>query len=239
VPTWTPTEMPRATDTATPVTSPTAQPEGQIIYTVQEGDTLSLIANQFELSLNELYSYNSLTADSVIQVGQQLLLGFSMLPDGSIPLEGFPSARVLPDSTIVHTVSAGDSFYAIAATYDLTLEQFYEVSGLDETSILQIGQEVAVGEHPLPEEIGGSTDLPAEMASPTSTATTTTTPVPSATAGPAASATALIVELATTVPTPTETPSPTTHPGDSWLTITLAITGFTAVAGALFYFYRR
>jgi len=238
-PTATATELPTMTATASPVMSPTAQPEGQIIYTVKAGDTLSLIADRFAVSLDELYSYNNLTADSVIQVGQEMLLGFSILPDGSVPLEGFPSARVRPDGTIIHTVSAGDSFFAIAATYDLSLEHFYEVSGLDETSVLQIGQEVTVGFQPLPQEIGGSTDLPAAIASPTSTATSTATPAPSATAEATATATAEVVAQATADLSPAETESPATVAGNNWLTTALVIASAFVVAGGLFFFLRR
>jgi LysM repeat protein len=239
LPTAAPTNTLTATATASPVASPTAHPEGQIIYTVKAGDTLSLVADWFDISLNELYSYNSLTVDSVIQVGQQLLLGYSVLPDGSVPLEGFPLARVRPDGTIIHTVAAGNSFYAIAATYDLTLEQFYDVSGLDETSVLQIGQEVTVGFQPQPEEISGSTHLPAELSSPTSLPTTTTTATPSAT--PEAVTPTAIAYLAgtATLPSPTEPPPPSTPLGNNWLPAALAIAAVLVLAGGLLFFLRR
>ncbi len=173
-----PTEAPTVAATSTPIASPTAQPGGQIIYAVQAGDTLSLIADRFDLSLSDLYSFNNITAESIIQVGQPLLIGYGILPDGSLPLPGFPQAKVSPDGTITHTVLPGDSFLGLAVTYDLTLEEFYEVSGLDENSILQIGQEVIVGFRPQPQEVGGSTNPPAELASLTPTPTTTLTPSP-------------------------------------------------------------
>lgn len=161
--------------TPSPIASPTAQPDGQIIYTVQAGDSLSLVADHFGLELNEIYVYNQLTAESVIQVGQELLLGYSILPDGSVPLEGFQSAKITPDGTIIHTVSTGDSFFAIAATYGMTLDEFFAVSGLDESSVLQQGQEVIVGFQPQPDEIGGSTDRPQDIVTPTFTPTASAT----------------------------------------------------------------
>jgi LysM repeat protein len=239
LPTSAPTNTITATATASPVASPTAHPEGQIIYTVKAGDTLGLVADWFEVNLNELYSYNNLTADSVIQVGQQLLLGYSVLPDGSVPLEGFPLARVRPDGTIIHTVAAGNSFYAIAAIYDLTLEQFYDVSGLDENSVLQVGQEVTVGFQPQPEEISGSTDLPAELASPTTLPTTTLTPTPSVTPETATPTTTVHLAEAATLPSPAELPPPSTLVGNNWLPAVLGIAAVLALAGGLFLFLRR
>lgn len=187
--------------TASLAASPTAQPDGQIVYTVQSGESLSLIAERFKLGLGELYSYNDITTETVIQVGQELILGFTVLPDGSLPLEGFPLAKVRPDGTVVHTVEAGDSFFGIAATYGLTLEEFYAISGLDEGSVLQPGQEVTVGKQPQPQEMGGSTDLPAEIATPTFTPTTP--PLPTSTLPPATPAAA--AELATSPPLPSPT----------------------------------
>ena len=239
LPTSPPTETPTSTPTASPIASPTANPEGEIIYTVKAGDTLSLIADRFDINLNELYRTNNLTAESVIQVGQQMFLGYSILPDGSVPMQGFPSARVKPDGTIIHTVAAGDSFYAIAAIYDLTLEQFYEISDLDETSVLQIGQEVTVGQQPQPEEIGGSTDLPAEIASPTPMPTASATLTPSATPEPATPTAEVPTAEDATIPSPAESSSSSTTAGNSWLPAALAVAGVLALAGGLLFILRR
>ena len=239
LPTSEPSDTPTAAATASPMASPTAHPDGQIIYTVKAGDTLSLIADWFDVKLTEIYSHNNMTADSVIQVGQQLLLGYSILPDGSVPLEGFPLAKIRPDGTIIHTVAEGNSFYAIAATYDLTLEQFYEISGLDESSVLQIGQEVMVGIQPRPEEIGGSTDLPAEIVSPSPVPTTTATATPSPTSEPATPTTVPIQAEVATLPVVGEAPSSSIPDGNSWLPAGLAVAGVFALAGGLLFFLRR
>ncbi len=237
LPTSIPAATPTATMTATPVASPTAQPEGQIIYTVQAGDTLSLIAGWFDVNLDDLYAYNDLTADSVIQIGQQLLLGYSILPDGSLPLDGFPLARVKPDGTIIHTVESGNSFYAIAAIYGLTLEQFFATSGLEESSVLQVGQEVVVGFQPQPEETGASTDLPEEIAPPTTIPTATAAPSASLTPEPAAP-TATNQPAQPTATLTSEATSPASS-GNSLLQVGFAIAGIVALAGGLFFIFRR
>ncbi|VAW32345.1 hypothetical protein MNBD_CHLOROFLEXI01-466, partial [hydrothermal vent metagenome] len=131
-PTLTPTQPP----TATPIASPTAQPDGRILYTVQPNDTLITLAGQFDVPLENLYAYNNLLPNSLLSVGQNLIIGYTILPDGSTPLADFPDARVKPDGTIVHVVSSGDTFISIATTYDLTLPELYEMSGLAEGSLL-------------------------------------------------------------------------------------------------------
>lgn len=231
------------TATATPLASPTAQADGQIIYTAVSGDTFSLIADRFGIALNDLYAINNLTADAPLFIDQQLILGFSMFPDGSIPLQGFPQAKVQPDGTILHTVVAGDSFFGIAATYDLSVDEFLDVSGLTDSSVLQIGQEVVVGNEPIPEITGGSTDMseestafaPTPLPEPTMTATTAVTPTkvpPTYTPQPTMRLPAIPTATAVTPITPPE--------DNPLLPIGLGILGLLAIGGVgAFYLGRR
>lgn len=180
-PAATPTVTAAPTGTPTPVASPTAQPDGRILYTVQPGDTLILIADTYGVSLQNLYSFNSLNESSLLTVGEQIIIGYTRLPDGSTVLPGYPQARLKPDGTIVHIVAAGDTLISIAAMYDLTLDQLYEISGLSESTFLQVDQEVIVGQRPQPQEIGGSAIGPEEEAALLaleSTATATATILP-------------------------------------------------------------
>ncbi|MBK8986052.1 MAG: LysM peptidoglycan-binding domain-containing protein [Chloroflexi bacterium] len=179
-PTLEPTIPPPPTASSTPIASPTAMPDGRILYTVAPGDSFLYIANLFNVPLGDLYAFNNLGEDALLTIGQTLIIGYSVLPDGSTLLPGFPQARVKPDGRIVHIVQAGDTPIGIATTYNLTMEAFYTISELSETSVLQLGQEIVVGRQPQPEEVGGSTNLPAELA----TATPTASPPPTATLPP-------------------------------------------------------
>ena len=206
-PSPTPTPSP---PTATPLASPTPQPDGAIVYLVAQGDTPLTIANRFGLRLEDLYAYNNLGPNALLSVGQSLIIGYAIFPDGSRPLAGFPQARIQPDGTIVHLVASGDTPLAIANTYSLTLAEFYEVSGLTEGDFLTVGEAVVVGQRPQPREVGGSAVGPETItvtvtstATPLPAATVTTTPLPTNTPTLAATETAV---------SPTETPSPPTNP---------------------------
>lgn len=201
---------------AAPLALPTAQSDGRLLYTVALGDTLLLVADRFAVPLADLLEYNGFNSDVVLIVGQQMVLGYTRLPDGSRPLAGFPHAKVKSDGTIVHVVRPDDTLIGIATTYGLTMEQLFSLSGLTETAVLQLGQEVVVGNQPQPVEIGGSTDLPVELASPTPTPTplpTATLPPPPPTSTPLPPAPALPTAApATAVPLPTAPPAPAPTP---------------------------
>lgn len=51
-----------------------AGPEFKLIYVVQEGDTLSEIANNYSVSQNDLREYNDIKGTDMIRLGQELLI---------------------------------------------------------------------------------------------------------------------------------------------------------------------
>ncbi|MFO7682813.1 MAG: LysM peptidoglycan-binding domain-containing protein [Chloroflexota bacterium] len=247
-----PTEPPTAIPTATVLASPTAQPDGKILYTVQPGESLLYISNLFGIPLSDIITYNNLGENNILTVGQTLLIGYSVLPDGSTVIPGNPQGRIRPDGTVIHVVTAGDTVIGIGTRYDLTVDGFYEVSGLNENSVLQPGQEIVVGHQPRPQEVGGSTNLPGELESATPTAlpteTAAATPLP-----PTATSTATPEALAAITETPSAKPtnalaavengrSPDPSPGFNVRTIApvvLGLIGVLALGGAALLFMNR
>ncbi|MEM7111729.1 MAG: endo-1,3-alpha-glucanase family glycosylhydrolase [Chloroflexota bacterium] len=244
-----PTDTPPPTATATPIASPTAQIDGRFIYTIAQGDTLTLIADRYDVPLIDLLTYNNFDDNVLLSVGQEIVLGYAVLPDGSRPLAGFAQAKVQPGGDIIHVVREGDSLIGIAVTYGLTLEELYEVSGLTETAVLQIGQEVKVGAEPQAAEIGGSTNLPEELASPTPLPTETAVPA-TATPLPTETTTAVpptipATEVAQAVPSPTAAPAVSGSDADEGWNITAVLPfffggiGLLALLGAVLLFLAR
>lgn len=86
-------------------------------YTVQSGDTLFLLAQRFQTTVDRIKDANGLTGDQ-LSVGQVL-----QIPGAAIP----------------YTVQSGDSLYLLAQRFNTTVDQIRELNGLADTNIY-IGQ---------------------------------------------------------------------------------------------------
>lgn len=231
-PTGTPTDPPTATATPPPFVTPTAQPDGRIIYLTQPGDSPILIAEKFGITVEDLYALNGLTTESVLLAGQELVVGFTVLPDGSTVLPGYSRAFVRPDGTIIHIVAAGDTLVGIATTYDLTLDELLARSGLSAGAVLQVGQGIVVGSRPRPQEIGGSTNLPEALATATPMPSSTHTPPPSVTPAPTATAVAPLAPTASL--TPTANSASPASPLGTLAYLSMGVIALLVIIGALF-----
>ena len=76
----------------TPFPTPTPGLDGRIIYIVQQNDSWWLIAARFNLKPEQLYELNDATSETILNVGKEILLGFSG------PAEITPTAGPSPTS---------------------------------------------------------------------------------------------------------------------------------------------
>ena len=178
-PSPTPTLLPSPTMTPTPIPSPTAGLDGKYVYSVQEGDTLTGIADRFGVELFRLYELNELDSASILTVGQQIVLGLSGQDDRPAD-DQFPGTRTKNDGSVVYTVSEGDSLLGIADRFGLELKELLAFnSTLTDESVLLLGTGITVGQRPVPDETGGSTQLRTVV--PTFTPGATAPPAPTET----------------------------------------------------------
>ncbi len=235
-----------------PPAAATALADGRRLYTVVAGDTLLTIANRFGVRVADLRAYNGLAADAVLSIGQALVVGYTVFPDGSQPLAGFPQAHIREDGAIVHRVAAGDTPGGIALLYSLPLEELYALNGLEPGALLQIDQELIVGHEATPATAPAATTVPSRTPAPSPTRPTSVAPTSiaattvAATPTPTATAPALIAAneraiaaptdaamLATTTPDAAES-----RPARRWLWPALGLSvvvmlGAAAVVGAI------
>ena len=84
--------------TITPITIISEKPRDKIVdYEVKEGNTISSIAEEFQVSEETVFWENELSKNSTLKPGQKL--------------------KVLPVSGVAHTVVSGDTIYSIAKKY--------------------------------------------------------------------------------------------------------------------------
>lgn len=193
-PTVTPSNTPPPTPSPTLFASPTAQADGTIVYQVQPGDTLLVIAERFRLDIERLYELNNLDESAILQIGQSIILGSAEEFRFGDIMAQFPGAVVNARGDIIYRVREGDTLLNVAIKYNLTLEQLLAYNDLTDTAVLRVGQELIIGTLPQIEEVGGSVDIPQPSA--TATVPPTITPPPTLTPSP------------TLPPPPTNTPIP-------------------------------
>ena len=113
-----------------PNTTTTPPTIDYIIYTVKSGDSLYSIGRQYNLTPDEIMSYNNLSSN-LLSIGQQLKIPTTT--------ETIPTT----DDYIIYTVKSGDNLYAIGRQYGLTAEEIMNYNNLNSTS-LSIGQQLKI-----------------------------------------------------------------------------------------------
>ena len=98
---------------------------GKTTYTVQKGDSLWIIANKYDITTEELKSYNNLTSN-LLSIGQVL-----KIPQGKTSTEN------------IYTVKKGDSLWTIANRYNTTVEKIKVLNNLT-SNLLSIGQQLKI-----------------------------------------------------------------------------------------------
>ncbi len=94
------------------------------VYEVQQGDTVSTIAQKYGVSVNTVLWANDLTARSVLRLGQKL--------------------TILPVTGVLHTVKRGETLGAIAKQYGSDVDKILAANHVSSPSQIQIGEELVI-----------------------------------------------------------------------------------------------
>ena len=95
------------------------------IYTVKSGDSLYKIANNFNVTVDEIINLNNLDS-TLLQLNQQLLI-----------------PKTTETETGIYVVQPGDTLYQLALKYGLTVDELKKANNLN-TNVLNIGQELYI-----------------------------------------------------------------------------------------------
>ncbi|MBA2490406.1 MAG: LysM peptidoglycan-binding domain-containing protein [Gammaproteobacteria bacterium] len=107
-------------------------------YTVQPGDSLWGIARGHNVLVSELRRWNGRTSGDVLKHGEHLLV--QPAPITTTGLDIGDRARPAAFKTVNYSVRNGDSLYAIARRFSVTVANLRNWNKLGEDSFLQPGQ---------------------------------------------------------------------------------------------------
>ena len=127
-----------------PIQLAAPNPDGSIVHVVGEGHTFWAIAARYEVSIADLYLFNGLNDDTVLNPGDKLTI---RLADGQPP-------PPTPTPPTTHTVREGESLWTIAAAYRTDLDTLLWLNGVTIDHVVYTGDQVKVrlgeGEAPPP-----------------------------------------------------------------------------------------
>lgn len=146
------------------------RPDGSIVHAVEFGQTAWAIATRYGIDLETLLALNNLPENPMLYPGDELIIH---LGEGQSP----PAALAEP---AMHTVSAGESLWTIAALHGLSVDELLEINDLPPDAVLQPGDQLALS-RPAPTSTVLPSTATATISPPTATNTITAAP-PTATA---------------------------------------------------------
>lgn len=160
-----------STMTLTPTITDTPTPSGPQVYKVEQGDTLSSIAQKFNIDLDILLAYNpDLTDAATILVGQEIIIP---PPSAELPTTTALPSTMIAGSRIEYVVRQGDSLQSIASKFNSTAEAIALLNKITDPNAIQAGQKLLV-------PVNIATPTPTWTSSPTA-GPGTISPTPSAT----------------------------------------------------------
>ena len=99
---------------------------GTLAYTAAAGDTLYMIAHNYNTTIENILLFNYIPDPDLIYIGQEIM----------IPLS--------PPEAIIYTVKPGDSLYSIARKYGTSVNNLIQFNYLQSPYVIYVGQHLVV-----------------------------------------------------------------------------------------------
>ena len=103
------------------------------MHIVSEGDTLWSISNKYKIDIRDITRMNSISQNSILQLGQQLTIGNKNIH------RNIESKK----RTILYSVKQGDNLYKISDIFDVSIESIKQINDF-ESSDLMPGQIIKI-----------------------------------------------------------------------------------------------
>lgn len=143
----------RSTTATAPVGVPVTTSDGQQLRTITawQGDSIASLAAKANVAAADLAAYNGLTVETRLTPGQILVIPPSterQTPTASLPFPSQPGDQI--------TVRAGDTLFALARRYGVSVEALAAANGLSVQAPLRVGQVLTL---PQAAPVGGSVPI--------------------------------------------------------------------------------
>ena len=94
----------------------------------KEGDELATLAKELRIAEYQLVKYNDLGSQKTFTEGEVLYIG--------------PKRRKAPQGYDYHKIQQGETLRQVSRLYAIKLDRLFKMNGLDENSVLSVGQEI-------------------------------------------------------------------------------------------------
>jgi LysM repeat protein len=129
-----------------PVKTATPDADGKVYHIVQQGQSLWAIAVAYQITIQDIETWNNISRNTPLQTGQKLFIPNKNTQGYATPT---PRGMVVPatpdaDGRIVHEVQPYQTLITIASAYNVTVERILALNGLQADWTLSIGQKLLI-----------------------------------------------------------------------------------------------
>ena len=129
-----------------PVKVATPDADGKVYHTVQPGQSYWSIAITYQITIQDLETWNNISRNTPLQTGQRLFIPSKDTAGYATPT---PIGMVVPaapdaDGRIIHEVQPYQALITIADAYQVTVERILTLNGLQADWTLSVGQKLMI-----------------------------------------------------------------------------------------------
>jgi LysM repeat protein len=124
----------------------TPDADGKIVHTVQAYNTLTTIAEAYDVTIPSILSLNGIQEDWPLQIEQKLLISPGRVTPSPTPRPLTPLEKLTPasDGKYYHVVQSGETLLWIAGLYEVNLSELLVWNGLASESIIRPEQKLVL-----------------------------------------------------------------------------------------------
>ncbi len=124
--------QPAGSNSASPASGSSASSAAPAIHVVQQGEVLSVIAENYGITVNELVAANGIADPNLVTPGTELII------------PGLTAAELEAANQIVHIVQQGESLGSIATQYGVTTDALIEANGITNPNVIRVGDRLII-----------------------------------------------------------------------------------------------